>query len=982
MAPLAPKSKGGPAQSPRGTGRAVAPPQAPPLLLSIGGREGIGQRINGDYELLDGVEPGGRPCWLRCSQRQGACTDDDSAELVHAAGESDSGPLYLFFNDMGYWTIAPSPHAVGVQVLARSGPDFSIFTPDAATAPWVVFANSKGRPDPGVVCFRHDASHQPPEALHLTGCRGAYGQLNGLYYRILGVAVGSRPIFVKNGLDRAAEEEHKLLHFSQRIGRWLLSSVVPQKQSSKVATMEWSEAVVLAKSPVAWTSMSPVHLLPREPWLVRRELPERLLGPRRSSHGNAMAASSSLAPGASPSFLSSASAAKFGPFRDLRVATWTGGVYPPQEPTAFGDCPASPVTSSGGSDCGLCTAAPEREHAGIGSSAKSSRLSLICIHLQSPQGLSDPYALNGDYYQTSDVYGERPVYAKHPPGNSQHRSGFSPTTTCHGRENGSLYLFFDDISGRWQLAPEIGAVAAAVARSSVGWDVPHPPVGGLWQLRVPSAVAQIGMQLGLGMQQGIGFGNNQLASALNFKDWGDLCVNAGVRSAPCRTVIFGGISASQSLDAGHALAGDFGLLRDLYGRRPVYRRAPKSRGTANGMAAPLYLFFEPRSGYWVVCTGSPFAAGSTPAAEHLPDFFGKVVARSGPAWEPFTPEAAAAWEIFDLKELGNKDLLERGGHLPECHLSHVLTRAPWLRLHALGLRDVPKRLYMSGFPARTQMVNGVYDLLPEARWSTRPAWQRVSPLTQSAPTGGAVSEYHKYLFFWPETGHWVIGPELHNAQSALARTGPGRWMAESPDRCPGRWSTLNGKGFGEDPQISCRRERASVASPDHSCVLSEARCHCTGTSDTKVKLDDVVLDSRAGDTSACKDSIHQLRSRRKTAPAAFASKQPLTTSPRTNEVSSVSDLKAISAVSTGCSTISVDMVQRQVHTAGQDVPSWPNLLPTCEGESASGVTSVRLAPGRAGSPTAAGKIGKSRHASPTNRPASPRRATSPMRWKP
>eukprot|EP00434_Breviolum_minutum_P019984 symbB.v1.2.017628.t1/scaffold1340.1/size241236/13 len=36
-----------------------------PRLLSLGGREGPGQQINGDYELLQEVRPNGRPCWLR-----------------------------------------------------------------------------------------------------------------------------------------------------------------------------------------------------------------------------------------------------------------------------------------------------------------------------------------------------------------------------------------------------------------------------------------------------------------------------------------------------------------------------------------------------------------------------------------------------------------------------------------------------------------------------------------------------------------------------------------------------------------------------------------------------------------------------------------------------------------------------------------------------------------------------------------------------
>jgi len=859
-----------PAAVPAAAAVASASPATPPALLSIGGRDGVGQRINGDYELLTGVQPGGRPCWLRRGARQqsaaaaaalaaaaavpprsgpaeesgGRARPPPPAAPQHGAGtgagaglasagggavEDEGGPLYLFFNDMGYWTVASSPHAAGVQVLARSGPEFGVQTPDEATIPWVVFAGGgKGKPDHNIVCFRHDVSHQPPEALHVTGCRGLYGQLSGLYYRVRGVSVGSRPIFIKDGMTNVMKEEKKLMHFSQRTGRWLLSSLSPSAVTwhdnadaaagaslggKLVPALDWSDTVVLAKSPVAWTSMSPVHLLPKEPWLVLRELPPRLCGP--GPHRGSVASAA-----ASGTLSTSDVSVVFGPFRDLRVAAWIGGSYPPLEPNCYGEYPASPVTSSSfESDIGGPIAALRPGRVVI----NPSHARIFCIHLVSPQGLTDPFDLNGDYAKTSDVYGERSVYAKHPPGPACGGNGFAAKSDAN-----SLYLFFDDISGRWQIAPEIGSVATAVSRSPMGWDWPHPPLEGVWQLRVPSAVVQLGTELGLA-PQGV---SQAAAAAAHFRDWTDLSVSTGFQESAPRTLNFGGESVAKGLDTGHTLAGDFGLLRERYGRRPVYRRAPRTCGAAwkvglgTGSSPALYLFFEPRSGLWLVTTTSPLLAGPVPAAEDVPGHFGEVVARSGPSWEPFTPDEAKAWEVFDLRELKSKDLVERGGQPPDSYLSSLLAPAPWMRLHALGFEDLPKTLNIGGFPRRTQALAGLYELMPEQRWNTRPAWQRVAvapgAVTGSGGGGSSIGtvggDFPKFLFFWPETGHWVIGPELHSAHTALARNGPCRWAAESPDRCAGRWSSLNGASFQEDPQIFCRRHKSSAV--DRSGLLS------------------------------------------------------------------------------------------------------------------------------------------------------------------
>eukprot|EP00913_Durusdinium_trenchii_P033373 g31242.t1 len=80
--------------------------------------------------------------------------------------------------------------------------------------------------------------------------------------------------------------------------------------------------------------------------------------------------------------------------------------------------------------------------------------------------------------------------------------------------------------------------------------------------------------------------------------------------------------------------------------------------------------------------------------------------------------------------------------------------------------------------------------------------------------GDEEEDFPKYLFFWPETGHWIIGPELHSAYTGLARNGPGRWAAYSPDHCPGRWAALNGSTFSEDPKIFCRRQKTAWGNLD------------------------------------------------------------------------------------------------------------------------------------------------------------------------
>lgn len=164
-----------------------------------------------------------------------------------------------------------------------------------------------------------------------------------------------------------------------------------------------------------------------------------------------------------------------------------------------------------------------------------------------------------------------------------------------------------------------------------------------------------------------------------------------------------------------------------------------------------------------------------------------------------------------------EELLARGGHLPDSHLTEVLRPAPWICLRPLITEDVPRWLCFGGFGCRTSMLNGTYELLPERSWTSRPTWRRLSPLAAGSPS------FPKFVFFWQETGNWLIGPELHEAHSAVARSAPGRWAAASPDRCQGRWAALNGRGFEEDARIFCRRQRTSTGGMESTTSLPASR---------------------------------------------------------------------------------------------------------------------------------------------------------------
>lgn len=306
---------------------------------------------------------------------------------------------------------------------------------------------------------------------------------------------------------------------------------------------------------------------------------------------------------------------------------------------------------------------------------------------------------------------------------------------------------------------------------------------------MPPAVAALSAELGIQANR---------PPAPLFRDWVDFTVNAIVHGSLPRTLVFGANGVSEALEK-HALSGDFRLLKERYGCRPVYRRVAQVVGSP-----ALDIFFEPRSGHWVIASGSPFATSpETPVG--TPGLFGEVFARSGPAWSFATPEEATPWEFFEMEALRPEDLLEYHGRAPDVVLAPLFTLAPGQRLHPLRSEAPPQWLHVGGCGSRTQTVNGTYELLEEVHWSSRPAWQKVP-----SRLAGESGEFPKFLFFWPDTGHWILGSDMHSPTSAIARNGPSRWSAESPDQCTACWDALNGKIFVEDAHVYVRKQRSAT----------------------------------------------------------------------------------------------------------------------------------------------------------------------------
>lgn len=67
----------------------------------------------------------------------------------------------------------------------------------------------------------------------------------------------------------------------------------------------------------------------------------------------------------------------------------------------------------------------------------------------------------------------------------------------------------------------------------------------------------------------------------------------------------------------------------------------------------------------------------------------------------------------------------------------------------------------------------------------------------------------KYLYFWPDTGHWYVGAELRGGK-CLACAGPGEWGAYTPDQAQlCTWQVLSGSKFEPDPHVKVAPPRST-----------------------------------------------------------------------------------------------------------------------------------------------------------------------------
>eukprot|EP00913_Durusdinium_trenchii_P035786 g33486.t1 len=370
---------------------------------------------------------------------------------------------------------------------------------------------------------------------------------------------------------------------------------------------------------------------------------------------------------------------------------------------------------------------------------------VLCLSFRHFEGLSEAFGLSGDYVRSDQLYGDRPARSWSQGSSEDHvLPGILDDEKSQEKQ---LFLFYDDDdqSRRWKVAPEVGAKGLSVlARSPVGWDevlwsadVLHKDLGP-WQVRTLEPEINV-FQSKHEMDEDAHFEDCDALEVVSLEDrcevWrlqypSDFCT-----PRLCQAV------------AEHPLAGDFRLLRQRYGKRPVYRRAPlqpcgprldrdseRCMELDSSLTRPslpsqpgLFLFFEPRSGYWVVSTISPLAANHAVASAG-PDVlgrFGQVLARSGPSWTPLLPQDAMDWEAADSQVPGFHHRLAPSRAPPSALLSEQLVATKWLRLMALGFDAPPFFLCIGGCGSRVQSLNGSYELLPESMWASRPAWKKM-----------------------------------------------------------------------------------------------------------------------------------------------------------------------------------------------------------------------------------------------------------------
>lgn len=349
--------------------------------------------------------------------------------------------------------------------------------------------------------------------------------------------------------------------------------------------------------------------------------------------------------------------------------------------------------------------------------------------------------INGDYVRAVEAYNARPVFIR-------------PATNAEV----PVCLYFDTVAGRWSISLEVGG--PVIARSAVSWRACSPvEVRGGWEVNSPAS--------GDGADDGGGGSSTPVISPWQ-ADTGITATRLRLPAVnPQFTIWSNGLPGKPQGHHQSLLCGDYACLETRHGLRPVFRRATPSEERV------LYVCFDPTSGRWLVTIQSPFEGGT-------PESLG-ILARSAPSWKPLSPMEVEPdrWELSVSEEFRPASTFR---------LSSLIHRPS----NVLGVQGyVPQRLVISGRQGRNNTLNGTYSLLAAP---SNPE-QQGRPCYRKDEKG-----FIKFLYFWPDTGHWYIGPDLHD-ERCLCKAGPGEWAALSPDQVNHKWEVVRNGKFEQDPHI-------------------------------------------------------------------------------------------------------------------------------------------------------------------------------------
>lgn len=164
------------------------------------------------------------------------------------------------------------------------------------------------------------------------------------------------------------------------------------------------------------------------------------------------------------------------------------------------------------------------------------------------------------------------------------------------------------------------------------------------------------------------------------------------------------------------------------------------------------------------------------------------------------------WEVLFSEDHFDDSWKVKQEFLPvsSFRMSSLASASQWSQ-GAFHLGHVPQRLTLSGRQGRNNTLNGTYSLYPG---------QQGRPCYRKDDKG-----FTKFLYFWPDTGHWYIGPDL-NDKRCLSKAGPGEWAALSPDRVTHKWEVVRNGKFEIDPHIKVAPSRKPAPRQD-SLIAAE-----------------------------------------------------------------------------------------------------------------------------------------------------------------